>query len=245
MAKSETNNNGVSHIHNLVKTVIEQAGCLRQAVNQYPPLSVERDKEIQSVAPRYTKLPDMWGYAIKQASEIGLVSVLGPLEDLQKAHNNLIDVSVDCRPDSSKWVTDFTNHCEAINRLTNYLLAVESASEMELTKAKEAKEADLEVNLVPDDGRKEQDTKIMSPRFMSVRELAEHFEVDNKDALRKRMERFRKKNALNSDAFREVQNAGVHGPRFLYNTEMVSGIITELKRTQTSVKRPSKRKKRN
>lgn len=132
MAKSETNNNGVSHIHNLVETVIEQAGCLLQAVNQYPPLSVERDKEIQRVAPRYQELPDMWGYAIKQASEIDLLSVLGPLEDLQKAHNRLIDVSVDCRRDSSKWGIAYANHCEAVNRLTDYLPAVESASETDL-----------------------------------------------------------------------------------------------------------------
>ena len=85
----------------------------------------------------------------------------------------------------------------------------------------------------------------MAGKFVSVKELAEYYGIENKEALRKRMERFRKKNALNSDAFREVQNTGVRNARFLYNTEMVSGIIEELKRTQTSVKRPSKRKMRN
>ena len=82
-------------------------------------------------------------------------------------------------------------------------------------------------------------------KFVSVKELAEYHGIENKGALRKRLERFRKKNTMDSDAFREVQNAGVRDSRYLYNTEMVSGIIENLKRTQTSPKRPSKRKEKD
>ena len=71
--------------------------------------------------------------------------------------------------------------------------------------------------------------------------MTEHFEVNNKDALRKRLERFRKKNALNPDAFNEIQNRGVRKPKYLYNTEMVKPIIEDFKRMQSSIKRPSKK----
>ena len=62
-------------------------------------------------------------------------------------------------------------------------------------------------------------------KYMSVTEIAEHFEIDNKDALRMRLFRFREQNKLNANAFREVQNRGVRQPRFLYNVEMVRPII--------------------
>lgn len=118
-----------SFLHELVTEVINQRDFLLVAINEYSSESPERCKAVQSVSPRYKDLPDMWGYAIKQASEIGQLSVLAPLiENLQKAHKNFIDISDKCANTSGQLANALENHCEATNRLINYLPAIESAS---------------------------------------------------------------------------------------------------------------------
>lgn len=61
--------------------------------------------------------------------------------------------------------------------------------------------------------------------YMSVTQLAEHFQVDNNDALRKRLERFRRKHFLDDDVFIESDDVGKHKPRFFYNVKMVASIV--------------------
>ena len=119
-------------------------------------------------------------------------------------------------------------------------LLEEFAVEFEVAHIKFVTSAEAEQSASQKPAGKGQGTK--SPQFMSVAELAECFEVDNKDALRKRLERFRKRNALNPDAFIEAQDRGVRKPKYLYNVKMAVGVIEDLKRTQASVKRPSGKK---
>lgn len=74
--------------------------------------------------------------------------------------------------------------------------------------------------------------------FMSTREIAEQYNVSY-ESLRKRLERYRKENALNPDAFIESQNRGRNKPKYLYKAEGILSIIEKLKNKKASVKRPT------
>jgi uncharacterized protein YjbI with pentapeptide repeats len=79
-------------------------------------------------------------------------------------------------------------------------------------------------------------------KFMSATELSEHFRVANRDALRGRLYRFRKKHKFDTNCFCELENRGVRQPQFLYNVRMVATIVEELRRKGASIKRPSRKK---
>lgn len=75
--------------------------------------------------------------------------------------------------------------------------------------------------------------------FMSVTDLAKYYNVDA-EALRKRLDRQRKKHVLDTDFYTETQNRGTRKPTYLYNIKMVAPIVEELNKKQTSNKRPTK-----
>ncbi|MGA2070474.1 MAG: hypothetical protein ABSG97_03920 [Sedimentisphaerales bacterium] len=80
--------------------------------------------------------------------------------------------------------------------------------------------------------------------FMNLEQLCKQFNVPNKNkqAFRKRLERFRAKNAFGTDAFIESQNKGGQQSKYLYNVKMVASIAEEVKGRSASLKRPSKKK---
>lgn len=78
-------------------------------------------------------------------------------------------------------------------------------------------------------------------KFMSVSELGKWKGIENQEALRKRLERWRKRHAFDPEAFREVQNRGTREPAFLYNRQRVEPILDGLLAKEMSAKRPSKR----
>lgn len=80
------------------------------------------------------------------------------------------------------------------------------------------------------------------PKFMSATELAGHFDIQNKEALRKRLERFRRKHKFDADAFCEVQNPGRTQARFLWNVERVKPVVEQLKKREVSAKLRSNKK---
>ncbi|MHC4397152.1 MAG: hypothetical protein ACYS1A_16045 [Planctomycetota bacterium] len=80
------------------------------------------------------------------------------------------------------------------------------------------------------------------PAFMSSSKIADFFDVQNREALRKRLDRYRKKHLLDTKLFVESQDRGKNKPKFLYNVKAVSPIIDELKDKSASVKRPSEKK---
>lgn len=77
--------------------------------------------------------------------------------------------------------------------------------------------------------------------YMSSADLAKHHGVD-REALRKRLDRYRGKHIFDSELFVESQDRGKNKPKYLYDAEKVLPIIQELKKQGASVKRPSKRK---
>lgn len=77
--------------------------------------------------------------------------------------------------------------------------------------------------------------------FMPVENLAKYFQVDV-EALRKRLERHRAKYILDTDFYVESQDRGTRKPKYLYNVIMVAPIAENLKKKQTSVKHPSRKK---
>ena len=83
-----------------------------------------------------------------------------------------------------------------------------------------------------------------SPKFMSAAELASHFDIQNKEALRKRLERFRRKHKFDADAFCEVQNPGRTQARFLWNVERVKAVVEQLKKREVSAKLRSNKNRR-
>ena len=106
--------------------------------------------------------------------------------------------------------------------------------------AKNPEVTDSSGGVVPDD--KQEKPKAS---FMSMAELVEHFKIDRREALRKRLQRFREKNTLNADAFIESENRGANKPKYLYNVDLVSPIIADHKRTKTSVRRPTGKNMKN
>jgi len=76
---------------------------------------------------------------------------------------------------------------------------------------------------------------------MGVTDLAMKHEV-GAEALRKRLERYRAKHALDTNLYVESQDRGNNKPKYLYNEKEVLSIIEELKSKQTSVKRPTEKK---
>jgi len=78
--------------------------------------------------------------------------------------------------------------------------------------------------------------------FLSTRELADMHGIKNRDALRKQLDRFRKKHALHTDAFIESQDRGKNKPKYLYKEEMVAPILRDLKEKEASTKHPSEKK---
>lgn len=80
--------------------------------------------------------------------------------------------------------------------------------------------------------------------FMGVEQLCNHFGVKNKQAFRKRLERFRRKNTFNPNAFIEAQNRGFQQSKYLYNVAMVTDIAEQVKGRCKSLKRPSWKKRK-
>jgi hypothetical protein len=80
--------------------------------------------------------------------------------------------------------------------------------------------------------------------FMNLEQLCKEFNVPdkNKQAFRKRLERFRKKNTFDANAFTESQNKGGQQSKYLYNVKMIASIAEETKGRSASFKRPSKKK---
>jgi len=68
------------------------------------------------------------------------------------------------------------------------------------------------------------------PVFLSVEQIAEHFVLneEGKEAARKRLERERKNNFLDSSFFIEDSNRGRGNPQFLYNLEKAKEILSDL-----------------
>jgi hypothetical protein len=71
--------------------------------------------------------------------------------------------------------------------------------------------------------------------FMSPVELAEYYKITNKDALRKRLERFRQKHTMDSNLFIESQNRGANKPKYLYNPKLIAHILDDLKEKENQV----------
>jgi hypothetical protein len=77
--------------------------------------------------------------------------------------------------------------------------------------------------------RQEKQAKIPHSGYMSVTDLAKRFKVKKVDALRKRLDRLRAKNAFTPDLFVESQDRGANKPKFLYKVERVVDVVTKLK----------------
>jgi len=77
---------------------------------------------------------------------------------------------------------------------------------------------------------------------MSMNDLVRYYEIDNEEALRARLYRFRLKHRLSPEAFQEVANRGVRQAQFLYNVAMVGPIVKDLKKTDASAKRATRRR---
>lgn len=104
---------------------------------------------------------------------------------------------------------------------------------------------DEETNTEQENARRPKGKRVKIPRgFMGIEQLCEQFSVPDrkKQAFRKRLERFRKKNALNPNAITESQNKGFRQSKYLYNASMVADIAKQVKECSASLKRPSQKK---
>ena len=72
------------------------------------------------------------------------------------------------------------------------------------------------------------DSKIVVNGFMGATQFAELYDVDA-EALRKRLERIRIKNAFDSDLYVESENRGNRKAKYLYNPKRVIHIIEDMK----------------
>ena len=107
---------------------------------------------------------------------------------------------------------------------------------------------DEDTNTEQEDAKKPEVKQVETQSgFMGIERLCKQFSVpdENKQAFRKRLERFRKKNTLNSNAFTESQNKGIQQSKYLYNVAMVADIAEQVKGRRASLKRPSGKKAKN
>ncbi|MBA7694225.1 hypothetical protein ES703_102832 [subsurface metagenome] len=77
--------------------------------------------------------------------------------------------------------------------------------------------------------------------FMGAADLAKHYQVEP-EALRKRLDRLREKYPLDADLFIESQDRGTRRPKYVYKVKKVAPHIIDLKKKQSSTKRPVKKK---
>jgi hypothetical protein len=78
--------------------------------------------------------------------------------------------------------------------------------------------------------KSESRTSVQPEGFMGIDALARHFKVPGakREALRKRLERFRKEHAQDSNAFIEHDAKGRNETRYLYNPARLANLISDL-----------------